>query len=473
MRLVLLALLLCVLTLARAAGAQAPPPPPGEDAYQRHMDNGIKLYNEGQWDGAIAEFEAAYEASPRASPLINLALTYKKMRNPAKAIEVLRAAIAKHTDTMPADQREAAEREIRELEALLAWVQVKITPPTATLYVDDRPVVLEGGAGELALSPGTRNLRAEAPGFEPARREIKVTSGRQNAAVELSLVSDRGELVVTVRSGAWIRVDEGKPQQGVFQEKLPPGVHSVEVTRDGERTVLHVMVGAGKQVTVTEDEDGGLVSEAAVEKPGADQDGEEDIRRGFYFTGGIAALTAFPQATTFTPDEGERFGIAGDLHIGYRVTDWAGFEVGGQYSDIRVHGTLAFDKTPTERLESTDAKMVLQSWRAGAFMRIILPGRFFIRFISTVGIGLAIEELSWQNPPDPEAPVFQDTSGVGFFGQVDLGVELEVEQVLIDVLMQNSLQSTKHFDQDNGENVFETKPILIAGPTLRAGYGIW
>jgi hypothetical protein len=472
MRRAFFCLWLLVLAVAAPAAAQAPP----DEAYQRHMDNGIKLYNEGLWDGAIAEFEAAYAASPRASPLINLALTYKKMRNPAKAIEVLRTALAEHEDTMPPDQREAAEREIRELEALLAWVHVKLAPPTATLYVDDRPIAVAGGEGEIALSPGTRNVRVEAVGHETERRELKVTSGRANAALEVTLAPNRGELVVNARGGGWIRVDEGKPQQGVWQDRLPPGVHSVEVTREGQRNELQVMVAAGSRVTVTQDEDGKLVSEAAVingNGPADDDDEDAEVRRGFYFSVGIAGLTAFPQAVGFTPSGADRFGIAGNAQVGYRVTDWAAFELAGQYSDVRVPGTLVYDKTPTERLESADAEMILQSWRLGAFMRVLFPGRYLVRFVAVLGTGIIIEELRWDNAPDPTAPIFQDGKGVGLFGEVDLGVEFELEQILIDVMMQNTLQSTKHFDQDNGENVFETKPTFVAGPALRVGYGIW
>jgi len=48
--------------------------------------------------------------------------------------------------------------------------------------------------------------------------------------------------------------------------------------------------------------------------------------------------------------------------------------------------------------------------------------------------------------------------------------------VLIDVMVQNTVQSTKHFDRDTGgvtTNAFDAEPILVAGPVLAVGYGLW
>src|SRR6185503_15191403 len=59
------------------------------DAYRLHMDNGVKLYQDKNFAAAIAEFEAAYKARPKASPLMNISLCYKSVFAYPKAIAAL------------------------------------------------------------------------------------------------------------------------------------------------------------------------------------------------------------------------------------------------------------------------------------------------------------------------------------------------------------------------------------------------
>ena len=161
--------------------------PADEEVYGRHMDNGVKLYSEGNYDAAIAEFEAAYKVKPNASPLINLALCYKKQAEYAKAIAVLEQATDKHDDTMKPEHRAAAEREIKEMRALLAYVRVEVTPAEAQLSVDGRPVSADERAN-LALSPGQHQLKAQADGYKTVEQTIKLVSGDKNEPVKLKRI---------------------------------------------------------------------------------------------------------------------------------------------------------------------------------------------------------------------------------------------------------------------------------------------
>jgi hypothetical protein len=475
-------LALVLLTLALPAWAQdgdaasdelapsesAPPPEPALTPYQSHMRNGIKLFKEGLWDGAIAEFEAAYLAEQRPSPLINAALTYKKLANPAKAIDVLEMALRKHRASMAQEQIDAAEREIREMRALLAYVSVQVTPAHATLQVDDHAQKDWSSGQVLALSPGTRTLRAEAVGFAILETKIKVISGHDNALVALELEPTHGEVIVTAQnSAAVIEVDGNVVARGLYKDMLRPGPHVIKVTHDKVEHSLSVQVAAGGRYTVTQSKDGELESDATAPlvKP-KDEFGLPfpEILRGIYGTGSFAFLAAYPSIEGFEPNNDDRFGAAVGLHLGYRVADWAGFEGFGQYSDVRVSG-----KVPGH---GEDVNMVLRSLRLGLQLRAMFPGRAWFRFLGTAGGGAMIEWLEWRGEP-AASPIFLDEQGVGPFGQIDLGVEFELSQVLIDLLIQHTVQGTKHFDLDNERNAFGTKPMFLIGPSVRVGYGLW
>jgi hypothetical protein len=465
--------------------------------YQRHMRNGVRLYRDGDFDGAIAEFEAAYRADAKASPLINLALAYKKLQDPARAVEVLEKALRLHRDSMPDDQIEAAEREIRDMKALIAYVPVVVKPADARVTVDRRPV--PSVEKPLALSPGTRTFRAEAPGYRGLERTVRVVSGHDNAIVELTLEATVGEIVVTAKSEtAWIEVDGKQRAQGSWRGTLPPGLHIVRVVDGDDVERVEVVVQAGAVHNVRQGDDGDLISDAAIPRdpddPVARPFGPRDIPeilRGVYLMGGGGLLTAWAidpsQSLAFQPDGSDRFGGAVSLHAGYRVADWAGFELYGQFSDIRVSGNVTgFDVLDPETNlvgpgTAEDVTMVLTSVRFGALMRILIPGRSRFRFVSTFGGGGAYEILRFrQRGPVPRiqgATVYdeREETGVGVWVTLDLGVELEYENVLFDLVLQHTVQTTKHFDRaDQGEsNAFDTKPLFVTGPVVRIGYGLW
>src|ERR1044072_2699300 len=80
--------------------AEAATADPATEAYKQHMSNGVKLFQDKNYAAAITEFQAAYDAKPKASPLINIALCHKGMYQYPKAVASLRAALEKHGDAM-------------------------------------------------------------------------------------------------------------------------------------------------------------------------------------------------------------------------------------------------------------------------------------------------------------------------------------------------------------------------------------
>src|SRR5262249_17820800 len=134
---------LVAMTLALAApvsSALAQQPQGWADAaspeYKQHMDNGVKLYQDKNYEAAIAEFTAAYRVKAKASPLLNISLCHKALFQYPKAIEALETALSKHGDTMEASDKKAAQDAIAEMRALLAYGKVEVRPPNAIASLD-------------------------------------------------------------------------------------------------------------------------------------------------------------------------------------------------------------------------------------------------------------------------------------------------------------------------------------------------
>ncbi len=148
----------------------------------------------GNHDGALIEFQRAWELSQRASVLFNIAAACQALHRYADAIEALERFLANSTDIR---QRRHAQRTLTELRSLIAFVRINTTPADATLNLDGHT---QSANGELTVGPGTHRVEAARSGRNgglggvhhrlgraPRHRAHAHRSGRRHAA------ADRGD----------------------------------------------------------------------------------------------------------------------------------------------------------------------------------------------------------------------------------------------------------------------------------------
>jgi hypothetical protein len=472
-------------------GSEAP-----EAVYQRHLDNGIKLFGDGNYRAAITEFEAAYEAQPKASPLVNIALSYKALYDYPRAIEALKKAVTEHADTLKPEHKAAAEREIRELEALLATVVVAVEPKHATLLLDGLELPPDSAGKPMTVGAGPHVLEARLQGYQAATVKITITAGERDRRVELKLSPNQGQLQVTPHDPkAWVEIDGQLPVQGGFAGMLNPGVHNVRVFKHGEKaSSLEVVVVAGKTQQVTQDEDGTLLSDATRPKaaPGGDEQEPEGELQGFFLHGHAGLLfVGGTHPTNFVPAKGAAgFGLG--LRLGYRVADWAAFEASGQLSSITGSGPAQFDQGfgpgASSPLTINNSNYTLRSLRLGLLWRVLAPGRTIVRFVGALGAGLSLDQLLWglsskdedHRLGSLEAKTLTGTAGelpssmggIGGFGELDVGIEFDLSHVIFGLTLQSIVQSTKGLDTES-YSPYSDKPVFLIGPALHVGYGFW
>src|SRR5512146_1355035 len=114
-----------IVLLAGMAGAQKPKPaaaakadPQLADA-KRHFDQAVALFNDGDFGGALAEFEASYKIHPSAGVLYNIGLTQKALYRYDEALGSLRKYLV-DAQKIPKDKRAEVTQLISEIQALLA-----------------------------------------------------------------------------------------------------------------------------------------------------------------------------------------------------------------------------------------------------------------------------------------------------------------------------------------------------------------
>ncbi len=202
---------------------------------------------------AHAKFKEAYELSKAPRLLWNMAACSKLQRHYSTALAELEHFLADGAGQLTSEQESRARELSETLRAVVAPVEVHVTPAAATLHIDGeaRPVV----AGELRFltDVGRHDFHADHVGYTSDSRTIYINDTKA-VVIDLRLVPivPNSFLAVTTQSDAAIEVD-GKPfSVGPWEAVVPSGVHSVKAWARGHKPwSSSVTVGIGEHKAIT------------------------------------------------------------------------------------------------------------------------------------------------------------------------------------------------------------------------------
>jgi hypothetical protein len=171
-----LALALCV---ALAAAPVAADEPPGVDAQARaHYESAQKLYDEGQYDEAIAEYQEAYRRKPHPNTIYNIAQAYERLLDYAQSV----AWFERYLKEAPPDApfRTIVANRLRLLRDLPARVSITSIPERVhAAIIDAAGERVELDTPALFKVPAGRyQIELSQPGWEPETHEIQTEIGQ-------------------------------------------------------------------------------------------------------------------------------------------------------------------------------------------------------------------------------------------------------------------------------------------------------
>jgi tetratricopeptide (TPR) repeat protein len=152
---------------------------------------GEALFERGDYDAALAEFEAAYEAigehPSRFLVLYNIGQCHERRFRYDVALDYYRRYLDQGGRAEAG--HEEVEANVRALETLLSTLEVSTSAPAAQAFVDGR---LAGPVpGEVRVPAGLHVLSVRAEGFVPAERSLQVpAAGRLQVTLEPTRLSD-------------------------------------------------------------------------------------------------------------------------------------------------------------------------------------------------------------------------------------------------------------------------------------------
>jgi hypothetical protein len=210
------ALIASALLAAPAARAQPEPAPPPDrstppltereleqtrEEAHAHFEKGVAYRKNEQWGAALTEFLKARELYPEAWPSTsNAVVCLQKLQRYDEALDLLESLLRDHATSLSKEAKEAAERRLAEVEALVSTVDIRGAAEGAAVVINGRYRGTFPLRAPLRLGPGHHEIRAYKEGSDPLGGSVDV-EGRQAASVTLTSLSTGGRLRVTEQRG--------------------------------------------------------------------------------------------------------------------------------------------------------------------------------------------------------------------------------------------------------------------------------
>jgi PEGA domain len=194
------------------------------------------LFQDGDFGGASAKFNLAYQLSGDPRLLWNQAVCEKEQRHYARATTLIERYLKEGVNLVEPDKRRDAQGILEALRQFSSPVELKGAPAGATVEVDGSLVGKIPLASTLHLDLGRHSLRIEAPGYRPFLQLIEVP-GAVTVRVPVRMIREllNPELSITAHPrSSTIRVDGVVVGQGSWAGPIAPGTHDIVIDAPGK-----------------------------------------------------------------------------------------------------------------------------------------------------------------------------------------------------------------------------------------------
>jgi hypothetical protein len=222
---------------------------PQEAEAREHFDRGLALFQTNDFNGALAEFQAAYDLSHRATVLYNIGVTHQNLHHypeAARAIEqYLREA------TISPERRAQVEAGLNDIRNFIAHVRLTGLPDGAQVTIDGENAGTAPFANPIAVGTGRHVIAAHLDGYRDAQETLLIAGGQEReVSLPLRSASEAVAAPTTLAvhgapAGATIEID-GRVAVADQATPVSAGEHVIRVRASGTSPFeSHVTVPAG------------------------------------------------------------------------------------------------------------------------------------------------------------------------------------------------------------------------------------
>jgi hypothetical protein len=178
----LICLVAPVTAVAQSVAAQDPDSTKAAVRFQQ----GVELYREGSYEGALAEFRKAYQISPSYRVLYNVAQAQYALHDFVGAYRVLRQYMAEGGADIASERRLQVDDMSAKLAERIARLEITANVVGADIRIDDVSVGRSPLSEAILVNVGTRKVSVVKAGLPEAVRVVTV-AGRETVKVDLHL----------------------------------------------------------------------------------------------------------------------------------------------------------------------------------------------------------------------------------------------------------------------------------------------
>lgn len=436
-----------------------------------HFRKGIKLYQDGNFVGALAEFQASYRDKPAGSTLQNIALCQKELFRYAEAADSLAELLKLHPSELTEAQIQSVRQTMDELEGLVGRVTIRVTPSHARVSFDGKLLTPEQLAQPIRANVGEHRLRAEAPGYASADQVVRIASGDAAKPLNIELRATKGFVEISASdAGAAIAIDGQALAYQRYSGPLEPGTHLVQVYKQGHETFeREILVVLGRTLKLTADIGTGSHKDVIVDRPGVPPPPPRE-QRGWYLIGSLNALSVSANPSLLADDAQETGGGSFGFHGGYRVWSSVAIEalVEGASHDVKACERDQVCSTGGSGVAAREYS--LRSARFGSNLRLFSSGKK-LRFSGALGFGTVRQSVELKAT---DASPGGSASGVDPYFMVELGAQYNAGHWLLGLAALAYFNGTSSISGDlAGDKTYSENGLVTAGVGLRFGWSQW
>lgn len=200
------------------------------------FERAVTLFEAKNFEGALAEFDRAYQQSKDARLLFNMAIAERELKRYSRAVTKLNQELKEGADTLTDDEKKTAQEVLAGLKEFTAPLTVTVNEPGATIYIDGNEAGKSPLDAPLTADVGERTVTAKKTGFLDATQKLNI-SGGVGAKVDLKLDPSvkNGKLAVKSLGAttAMVVVDGVEAGPAPWSGELKEGKHTIEVRSKG------------------------------------------------------------------------------------------------------------------------------------------------------------------------------------------------------------------------------------------------
>lgn len=168
------------------AWAQPTNPSKTDEAVVRYKQ-GVKLFEEQDFNAALLEFRKAYELAPNYKVAYNIGQVYYQVQNYAKALQWFERYLSEGAKDILPERRAEVQKEIDELRRRVGRVELQSEIQGVDISIDDEPIGKTPLPEPLSISAGRHRITASKEGYAPFSQTVEI-AGQEFKRIPIKLI---------------------------------------------------------------------------------------------------------------------------------------------------------------------------------------------------------------------------------------------------------------------------------------------